>query len=547
MSLYKNIKQIYCNLKYKNSKEEQEFINNYLKEFKDRYGDILFEKSLHTIDKTLLIYSNHNTTYSMNLESIIAKKIQLVYGWRVVFLCTIETISLAKKICNDIYGFDNFILIEDYMPFISIPELSEYLDMVDNAVALREIEHIKYNDIPIGVHSIASYSTTMPDATIILNDNSRNKIKKILKKSMRYVIASKQIVEKYKPDLVISIEKGTVGTCELFYSAINNNIDYIQYSSCHEPDSVMLKRYNKQNKRMHPFSVSDKNWDGIKYKEYMAPKVREYFKNGYKKGDWFKYKNLSANKRIVEKDELVKILKLDKRKKNVIIFSHILNDANFFYGKDIFEGGFRDWLVKTVEVASKNDKVNWLIKLHPANVFRRENQGYTGEFGEIIAIKEYLGEVPKNIKIIPADIDINPYSFFMLADYGITVRGTVGAELPCFGIPVLTAGSGRYSNKGFTIDSETKEEYLKKVQNIDLLKKLSSEQINLANKHAYLFFKYRPTKYDGFIKDNYSGKKSVIIKRDVEVVDDHIWDNESLKNIVSFFIESSEDDYLNAD
>ena len=33
---------------------------------------------------------------------------------------------------------------------------------------------------------------------------------------------------------------------------------------------------------------------------------------------------------------------------------------------------------------------------------------------------------------------------FKVIDYGITVRGTIGIELPCFGIPVITAGTGRY-------------------------------------------------------------------------------------------------------
>ena len=143
MSLYKIIKKAYYKLKYNISNEEQQFIDNYLKEFKNNYGEVLSKKSSQTIDKTLLIYSNHNMTYSMNLESIIAKKIQLDYGWRVVFVCTLETINLAKKICGDIYGFNDFILIEDDMPLFMIPELNEYLDIVDNASNLKEIEDIR--------------------------------------------------------------------------------------------------------------------------------------------------------------------------------------------------------------------------------------------------------------------------------------------------------------------------------------------------------------------------------------------------------------------
>ena len=97
MSLYKIIKKAYYKLKYNITKEEEQFIDNYLKNFKKDYGEVLSKKSSQSIDKTLLIYSNHNMTYSMNLESIIAKKIQFDYGWKVVFVCTLETINLAKK------------------------------------------------------------------------------------------------------------------------------------------------------------------------------------------------------------------------------------------------------------------------------------------------------------------------------------------------------------------------------------------------------------------------------------------------------------------
>ena len=48
--------------------------------------------------------------------------------------------------------------------------------------------------------------------------------------------------------------------------------------------------------------------------------------------------------------------------------------------------------------------------------------------------------------------EISTRSIFGVTDYGITIRGSVGFELPCFGVPVLTAGTGFYSGRGFTID-----------------------------------------------------------------------------------------------
>ena len=42
--------------------------------------------------------------------------------------------------------------------------------------------------------------------------------------------------------------------------------------------------------------------------------------------------------------------------------------------------------------------------------------------------------------------------FFQNIDFALTVRGTVGCELACYGVPVITAGTGRYSHQGFTVD-----------------------------------------------------------------------------------------------
>jgi len=78
---------------------------------------------------------------------------------------------------------------------------------------------------------------------------------------------------------------------------------------------------------------------------------------------------------------------------------------------------------------------------------------------EVRALKEAFGELPKHIKIMKADTPINTYSLFKGIDYGVTVRGTIGMELPCYGLPVVTAGTGRYSNRGFTIDPRTVDEY----------------------------------------------------------------------------------------
>ena len=65
------------------------------------------------------------------------------------------------------------------------------------------------------------------------------------------------------------------------------------------------------------------------------------------------------------------------------------------------------------------------------------------------ALRRHFGNLPGHVKLMRADTGINTFSLFDVADYGLTVRGTIGMELPCFGIPVVTAGTGRYSGPWF--------------------------------------------------------------------------------------------------
>ena len=70
----------------------------------------------------------------------------------------------------------------------------------------------------------------------------------------------------------------------------------------------------------------------------------------------------------------------------------------------------------------------------------------------------------------------------------MTVRGTVGIEATCFGIPVITAGTGRYDGNGFTIDHKSKKDYISTIRNIDKIKKYSKQTTNKAILFAYTLF-----------------------------------------------------------
>jgi hypothetical protein len=123
---------------------------------------------------------------------------------------------------------------------------------------------------------------------------------------------------------------------------------------------------------------------------------------------------------------------------------------------------------------------------------KNARDSFHGESSEILAIREHFGDLPPHIRLMPPDSDINTLSLFDVMDYCVTVRGTVGIEAAAFGIPVLTAGSGRYNGRGFTVDSASREEYLARIARIQDIPRLSAAEQELAERYAYGLFVRRP-------------------------------------------------------
>lgn len=496
--------------------------------------------------KTILLFSDFYLTFTMRIDSILARTLRDEFGFTPVIVTRYKASFLSDQVHKKVYGLDNRIYLEDFVTLILNSDAKKCIRRCLEAHSFDEIKAITYKNTKVGLHALATAVNLTMTGDALLDDSMAKRIAKYISRSCRVVDAVERIIERYRPTTVMSVEKALTGTCEVFYEAIHRGIDYVQWCGSLEPNKLTLKRYTLSNYRMHPNSVSERAFADTPYEPSFADTVDNILKTNYATGNIYIYKSHKLDiKPILSKDEMLRLLNLDGSKKTAILFSHVLNDANLFYGDDLFEGGFKEWLVKTIEAAATNDRVNWILKLHPGNALKRQYTGYSGEYAEIFAIKEHLGEVPRNVTVIkPESSDINPYSFFKLADYGITVRGTIGIELPTMGIPVITGGTGRYSGMGFTNDSRDKDEYLDKIRRIDDIPPLTAEERQAAIKYAYMLFNLRPADCNSFMKEYYPYQLPHPMYRDFNIVDPDYWNNRVIKNIAAFIAISREEDYL---
>jgi hypothetical protein len=156
--------------------------------------------------------------------------------------------------------------------------------------------------------------------------------------------------------------------------------------------------------------------------------------------------------------------------------------------------------------------------------------------------------VPPHMAIVRPDSEISTRSIFGVTDYGITIRGSVGFELPCFGVPVLTAGTGFYAGRGFTIDSATRAEYLERLRTIEQVAPLTPEQVELARRHAYGLFRLRPMRFTSFLATiRPLDEMGHPLDHDVEIrvrTREDLERAEDLRRFAEWAIESRELDYL---
>lgn len=315
-----------------------------------------------------------------------------------------------------------------------------------------------------------------------------------LHSAMSSARAAQAIVATLKPDLVLSVDPGYTPRGELFDVCLAARIDTITWNAAHKNNSLMLKRYRRSNRDVHPASLSSDTWRELKARPWTdveRARLRQELVGSYQSGEWYSEVGTQFHTASQDAAEVRRALALDEGKKTAVIFPHIFWDGTFFYGTDLFES-YEEWFIETMKVACANRQVNWVVKIHPANLVKNARDGVGAEPSELVAIRTLGEPVPSHVRIIQPDSRMSTLSLFSVMDYCVTVRGTVGIEAASFGIPVFTAGTGRYDRRGFTIDSDTRAQYLERLRLIHETPPLSADQRDLAERFAYGIFLARP-------------------------------------------------------
>jgi len=498
-----------------------------------------------SLNKRILIVSMG--WYDAKTESIYAKALEEI-GYEAYIVTRWD--PFVTRIF-DIFGIKNIHFYHNYYKRISSRKIrKEALNILDNHHA-QDILKVTKNGVQVGKYATSSFMRITRSSSVDLKDKKMRKIfVKQLILSLRAAAVAESVLDHIAPQLLFVMDRGYTPVGQFFDNCLDRNIPIIQRCGSHKSGSEILKRFSSfAMSSTHHYSLSKESWGYIKdmpWSDSMWREVQNEFYRVYSNGDWFGEVGTQFNKKIYSKQELVSKLKIDSKKKTAVIFAHMFWDATFFWGEDLFKD-YYDWFVNLLKIAEQNKNLNWIIKIHPANVVKARRDNYRSEHREIVAIKETLGNLPEHIKLIAPESEINTFSLFDFMDYCLTVRGTIGVEAASFGVPVLTAGTGRYDRLGFTRDFNSKEEYLNCIKYLETVPSaMTEEQLELAQRYAYAVFLLKPIHLDllehGYEQDD----KATMRFRPLFKTKEEFEKSKFVQNFRNF-VSSGKEDFMNLD
>lgn len=467
-------------------RDRERLLEQHFAAFSDHYAALFRRVSLPREAVPALIVSQGSL--GQLVEIILVKTFELA-GYRPVILTNYDRWMERYYRAS---GLTDIVYWEDFVRPVDEATVQAAMESV------RSFEHLvklDYKGARVGKYAASTALRHLRVGSLDLTSlPTRAALLPFLRRAMQYAEAAENIVQVLAPRIALSVDPGYTPRGELFDLCLARGIDTITWNAAHKNNQLMLKRYSPANRDVHPASLAGDTWKDMKgaaWSRTKSDRLRRELVDTYASGEWYSEVGTQFHTSLREADEIRRDLALDPSKKTAVIFPHIFWDGTFFWGTDLF-GSYEEWFVETMKVACTNRAVNWIVKVHPANQVKNVRDGVRAEATEMATIRVLADPLPSHIRIIPADSRMNTLSLYGIMDYCVTVRGTVGIEAAAFGIPVLTAGTGRYDRLGFTLDSESKAQYLNRLANIQELPPLTPAQRELAERFAYGLFLVRP-------------------------------------------------------
>lgn len=441
------------------------------------FGDIMKKNAMISSALNLRGYKTHFIICNGTPEACIQRgheKNEKIEDWS---LKCPKCVSSLRYVANQ-YAVE-YSVTGDY---INTEKKNEFRKLSET-LSIDEIVNYKYMEIYTGALAWSSLVRYMKGLVIERKDLKKEYemvLKKYFYAGLVNTYIAEEVIKKFKPVAIYGSHGVYVDYSPMILKAFIKKIPSLVWSSGFK-DFLHYFTIPKKPHKLEFRGITEEEWKKRVDKPLTESEIKvldNYIYNRFNKGIKKDFLNVSLPE---SSASLRQKLNIDNDKKIVGLFCHINWDSSFDVSTMIFENA-NEWLNESLKIVFEVKDVNWIIRVHPGEK----------PSGSLYTIDNYLKDnfknIPANVRILWSDSEINSLGLYKLIDAGITLFGTMGVELPLLGKPVITAGEAHFSNKGFTIDAKSKEEYFDLLRNIANIKPLTEEQIKLARLCAYSFF-----------------------------------------------------------
>jgi hypothetical protein len=459
----------------------------------------LLEDFASAAKRTVLIVSLSNSTEQAKIEGLLTKALQ-AHGGR-VRIFTFRTAFRGVNVFKALGLGRELLYYEDYAP--SMAWLDEARALMQDCRTVQDFKQLQHRGARVGRQALGSVVRTRHDPIVDLDDPGfREEVANAIGYGMEGAHVAEGLLDAVQPDLLLMNERGYAGLGAFFDVALRRGIPAVQFGQAHRDDAYHVKRYVLETRELPPRGLDEATWQGLRPDGWTEERQRELDEElaARETGRWFMARRVRHGKQRGSPAALATDLGLDPEKKVVALFAHVLWDASMFYGQDLYPDQ-GTWFRETLRLAAEDDSVQWLVKLHPALLWKLQSNQVEEAPAELDIIRATLGELPRHMQLLMPDHDVDNRELFELLDAAVTIRGTIGIELPQLGVPVLTAGTSDYAGRGFTVDAHTVAEYEANVRSIGSLPRLTADQVERAKLYAYGVFCRKPWVFSSFRMD----------------------------------------------
>ena len=281
-----------------------------------------------------------------------------------------------------LFGIEQLILWDEYA--LTVSDLVEINHLVDtilpSKISVEDALKICFHDVEVGKHAMSVTARRQYQGKLDLADSETwQLLHGNLVQAIQGVVAAETFFGTNPVKKMLVRDSGYIPNGAIYEVGLRFGIDCVVYEQGQRRGSWIFKRYTSETKNQHYFSIDKSTWKHIQNDPWTPEddaKLEKLFEGRYKPDSSEDTRRLMTGKQLKSPEEVRQELGLDPDKKTAAMFSHVAWDAAFFYGTCLFDD-FEHWLFETVKfVAAKCPQMNWVVKLHPFNVFKlqRENR-----------------------------------------------------------------------------------------------------------------------------------------------------------------------------